>query len=152
VLEDMSPLPPGLRMHLHNAFFRELDDRRVAALAELFAAGGAVLSLRSLGGAAGRVSPDATAFAHRDAEVMAAAAFVLPQAAPAALVEQAASRWAPVASLGSGAYVGFLGTADAADVAAAYPAGTYRRLAAVKHRYDPGNVFRRTHNIRPSQA
>ena len=152
VLEDMSPLPPGLRMHLRNALFRELDDTRIAALDELFAGGGVVLSLRSLGGAAGRVSPDATAFAHRDAEVLAAAAFVLPQAAPAALVDQAVSRWSPAANLGSGAYVGFLGSAGAADVAAAYPAGTYRRLAAVKQRYDPGNVFRRSHNVPPAQA
>jgi FAD/FMN-containing dehydrogenase len=38
------------------------------------------------------------------------------------------------------------------DVAMAYPRDTYRRLAAIKRRYDPGNVFRRTHNILPGQS
>ncbi len=113
---------------------------------------GAALSLRSLGGAAARVSRDATAFAHRDAEVMVAAAFLLPQPAPPGLLHQALNRWSRVAALGSGAYVGFLGSADPADVAAAYPPDTYRRLAAVKRRYDPGNVFRRTHNILPGRS
>ena len=114
--------------------------------------GGAALSLRSMGGAAARVSRDGTAFAHRDAEVMLAAAFLLPQPAPPGLLRQALNRWSPVAALGSGAYVGFLGSADPADVAAAYPPDTYRRLAAVKRRYDPGNVFRRTHNILPGRC
>ena len=81
VLEDMTPLPPGLRMEVRNAFFSALDDARIAAVDDLFAGGGAALALRSMGGAAARVSRDATAFAHRDAEVMLAAAFL--QAAPA---------------------------------------------------------------------
>lgn len=59
------------------------------------------------------------------------------------------SRWPPWAR---GAYVGSLGSGDPADVAAAYPPGTYRRLAAVKRRYDPANVFRRTHNILPARS
>jgi hypothetical protein len=80
---------------------------------------------------------------------MVVAAFLLPQPAPPGLLHQALNRWSRVAALGSGAYVGFLGSADPADVAAAYPPDTYRRLAAVKRRYDPGNVFRRTHNILP---
>jgi FAD/FMN-containing dehydrogenase len=151
VLEDMTPLPPGLRMEVRNAFFTALDDARVAAVGELFAGGGAALALRSMGGAVARVSRDATAFAHRDAEVMLAAAFLLPRPAPPGLLHQALDRWSPVAALGSGAYVGFLGSADPADVAAAYPPDTYRRLAAVKRRYDPGNVFRRTHNILPGR-
>jgi FAD/FMN-containing dehydrogenase len=152
VLEDMTALPPGLRMELRNTFFTALDDARVAAVGELLAGGGAALSLRSLGGAVARVSRDATAFAHRDAEVMVAAAFLVPQPALPGMLAQALDRWAPVAALGSGAYVGFLGSAGPADVAAAYPPATYRRLAAVKRRYDPANVFRRTHNILPARS
>lgn len=152
VLEDMTGLPPGLRMEVRNTFFGALDDTRVAAVDELFTGGGAALSLRSMGGAVARVGRDATAFAHRDAEVMVTAAFLLPEAAPPGLLTQALNRWSRVAARGSGAYVGFLGSAEPADVAAAYPPDTYKRLAAVKRRYDPRNVFRRTHNIRPDHA
>jgi FAD/FMN-containing dehydrogenase len=152
VLADAAPLPAGLRMEVRNALFSPLDDAGVAAVGELLAGGGAALMLRSMGGAAARVGADATAFAHRDAEVMVAAAFLLPETAPPGVLRQALDRWSPVAALGSGAYIGFLGSAGPADVAAAYPAGTYRRLAAVKRRYDPGNVFRRTHNILPGPS
>ncbi|WP_460359806.1 BBE domain-containing protein, partial [Actinoallomurus bryophytorum] len=61
-------------------------------------------------------------------------------------------RWSAVADQARGAYVNFLGTATDADVASVYPPATYRRLAGVKRRYDPGNVFRRTHNIRPERG
>ena len=49
-------------------------------------------------------------------------------------------------------YVNFLGSASEADVATVYPPATYQRLAAVKRAYDPGNLFRRNHNIRPGQG
>ena len=74
---------------------------------------------------------------------------MLPADAPPQQVSEALARWSPLAAGGSGAYVNFLGSAADTDVAAAYPPATYRRLAAVKQRYDPGNMFRRNHNIRP---
>ena len=42
-----------------------------------------------------------------------------------------------------------LASATEDDVASIYPAPTHQRLAAVKRRYDPGNLFTRNHNVRP---
>jgi FAD/FMN-containing dehydrogenase len=150
VLEE-AHLPPGMRAEMRNAFFRSLDDNRAGAIVRLFRDGAAV-ELRSLGGAFGRVPADSTAFAHRDAEVMLAAATMLPADTPPELAGQAFATWPAVMAQASGAYTGFLGPTTDAGVAAAYPAATYQRLAGVKRTYDPGNVFRRNHNIRPAAA
>jgi FAD/FMN-containing dehydrogenase len=149
VLEE-ARMPPGMRMEMRNAFFRSLDDR-AAAIVRLFHDGAAV-ELRSLGGAFGRVPADATAFAHRDATVLLVAGTMLPAGTPPEMAGQALAAWPALAAQGSGAYAGFLGPATDAEVAAAYPAATYQRLAEVKRRYDPGNVFRRNHNIHPAGA
>jgi FAD/FMN-containing dehydrogenase len=150
VLEE-ARMPPGMRAEMRNAFFRSLDDDRAGAIAGLFRDGAAV-ELRSLGGAFGRVPADATAFAHRDAEVLLVAATMLPAGTAPEMADKAIAAWPAVAARASGAYTGFLGPSTDADVAAAYPAATYRRLAEVKQRYDPGNVFRRNHNICPAGA
>ena len=150
VLEEAG-MPPGLRAEMRNAFFRSLDDDQVMAIAGLFRDGAAV-ELRSLGGAFGRVPADATAFAHRDAEVLLVAGTMLPAGTAPEMADKALAAWPAVAARASGVYTGFLGPSTDADVAAAYPAATYRRLAGVKQRYDPGNVFRRNHNIRPAGA
>jgi hypothetical protein len=42
--------------------------------------------------------------------------------------------------------------ADEEQVRASYPAATLARLASVKGSYDPSNLFRLNHNIRPSTA
>jgi FAD/FMN-containing dehydrogenase len=150
VLEE-GHLPPGVQVRMRNAFFRSLDDDQAVAIAGLFREGVAV-ELRSLGGAFGRVPADATAFAHRDATVLLVAMAMLPAGVPSEVADEALAAWPALAARASGTYTGFLGPATDADVAAAYPAATYRRLAAVKQRYDPGNVFRRNHNIRPTGA
>jgi FAD/FMN-containing dehydrogenase len=53
---------------------------------------------------------------------------------------------APYAS--DGVYVNFLGDEGETAVRAAY-GDNYSRLAAIKTRYDPNNVFHRNQNIRP---
>jgi FAD/FMN-containing dehydrogenase len=110
-----------------------------------------VAQLRVLGGAMARVPADATAFAHRGSKIMVnvAAFFQGPDDQP---VRQAwVNEFAAALQQGDqGAYVGFLGDEGEGRVHQAYPEATWRRLAAVKASYDPGNLFRGNHNIPPA--
>ncbi len=47
------------------------------------------------------------------------------------------------------AYVNFLGIEGDERIRAAYPGSTWDRLADVKRRYDPTNLFRLNQNIPP---
>lgn len=150
LVDGVSP-PPGIRLVTRSGFAgRESVPEILRILAEAGTAEGAPsISVRSVGGAVSRVPHDATAFAHRQAELM----FATTVAGPMPVVEAARpaleALWARLAPHVSGAYANFLASAAEEDVAAIYPARTYERLAAVKRRYDPGNLFARNHNIRP---
>jgi len=144
VLEEAT-MPPGIRVELRNTFLPCLDDA-IEGIGELFQAG-AFVELRGLGGEFGRVPRDATAFAHRDAEALLVAGVMLPPGAPDTSGHSLAA-WARVAAHGTGSYIGFLGADAAADTA--YPPMTYERLTAIKRHYDPTNILRRNHNIRPT--
>jgi NAD(P)-dependent dehydrogenase (short-subunit alcohol dehydrogenase family) len=112
----------------------------------------AVAQLRVLGGAMARVPVEATAFAHRHSRIMVnLAAFYGPddRAEREAWVDEFA---AALRQDDQGAYVNFLGEDGGAGVRAAYPGSTWERLAAVKARYDPTNLFRRNHNIPPAEG
>jgi FAD/FMN-containing dehydrogenase len=50
----------------------------------------------------------------------------------------------------AGAYVNFLVDEGEARVRDAYPGPTWDRLAAIKARYDPTNLFRLNQNIPPA--
>jgi FAD/FMN-containing dehydrogenase len=110
-----------------------------------------VTQLRVLGGAVARVAPDATAFAHRRSPIMVnvAALYQRPEERPVhdAWVNGLAKQ---LEQGDTGAYVGFLDDEGEERVRAAYPGATWDRLAAVKRRYDPDNVFRLNQNIPPA--
>jgi FAD/FMN-containing dehydrogenase len=50
------------------------------------------------------------------------------------------------------AYVNFLADEGEARLRAAYPGATWDRLAAIKSRYDPENLFRLNQNVPPGRA
>ena len=113
------------------------------------AQGSPFIAVRSVGGAVARVAEDATAYAHRQAELMFVTTILGPEPVVAAARPGLDTVWERLAPHVSGAYANFLSTASEDDVAAVYPAETYRRLAAVKREYDPGNLFAGNHNVRP---
>ena len=110
-----------------------------------------VAQLRVLGGAMARVPAEATAFAHRTSRIMVnvAAVYGSPDEAQIheAWVDAAA---AALRQADMGAYVNFLGGEGDERVRAAYPGPTWDRLAAIKKRYDPTNLFRLNQNVPPA--
>lgn len=112
----------------------------------------AVTQLRVLGGAMARVSADATAFAHRQSRIMANLAALYDKPEDREIHEAWISKYeADLRQSDGGAYVNFLADVDEAQVRAAYPNGTWERLAAIKARYDPDNFFHLNQNIPPKQ-
>ncbi|HLM09142.1 MAG TPA: FAD-binding oxidoreductase [Thermoleophilaceae bacterium] len=111
----------------------------------------AVTQLRVLGGAVARVEADATAYAHRDRRMMVnVAAGTLDPAAVDGLGEWVDGLAGQLADGRSGAYVNFLSDEGPERVREAYPGSTWDRLADIKARYDPTNLFRLNHNVPPA--
>ncbi len=142
-----APLP---NVAVRDAMLDPLDDATIDdALSARAQLGPSVFTIRFLGGAFGRVDPDATAFAHRGAVAIANIVEFLPPGAP-----QSASRvdaaWAPLAARSIGSYGNFTERTGPAVIAAIYPAATLARLRAVKKAYDPENRFADNHNITPA--
>jgi len=152
----LDPLyPRGMWNYFRSAFFADLGDTTVDSLVSSYAAAPNALSelhIHHLGGALGRIPANATAFGTRDRD------YVLNAVArtPAADDFDAVVQWArsACAALGPDAasYVNFTGEASEERVRASYPAATYARLASVKRRYDPTNLFRLNQNIPPAAA
>jgi FAD/FMN-containing dehydrogenase len=143
---------------VRNLFVDDLDERAIEIVERRMAAPSspeALVQLRILGGAAARIANDETAFGHRDRRAI--ATLITPYEV---LTETARHEaWTAdfeaellEAGCGSGAYVNFLGSDDEAALRAAYPPATLARLADVKRRHDPGNLFRSNLNVRPDLA
>jgi FAD/FMN-containing dehydrogenase len=139
---------------VRSLFVDSVDDRAAEAVVEHLrtsTADMAVAQLRVLGGAMARVSPEGTAFAHRERRVMVALGALYESAEETPQHEAWVSSL--TAALGDGVpgvYVNFLADEGEARVREAYPGSTWERLAEVKRRYDPTNLFRLNQNVAPS--
>ena len=148
------PGPERVRMATRSMFLDELDERAAATIFERMQTQPSSITavqIRVLGGAMARVPADASAFAHRDRSMM------VTFFAGYQDLDQAASHEAWVAdslaAMRPGAHgvpVSFLDDEGTARVHEAYPADTYERLATIKRRYDPTNLFRANQNIAPN--
>jgi FAD binding domain/Berberine and berberine like len=145
--------PPGFDAGTNVLVNRFASDAPEAILEHLATstAHPAYAQLRVLGGAVARVPDRATSYGHRGAKMMlnAAAMYKSPDEGP----EHKAWVNSLVTALSDGtgaAYVGFLGDDGDQGVRRAYPPATLERLAEVKRRYDPDNLFRHNLNVHPA--
>ena len=150
LMEGMIP-PPGIQFVARSAFVeRDSVPDVLRILTEVAAsAGSPFIGVRSVGGAVSRVPDDATAYAHRQAELMIMTTTAGPQPVVEAARPALETVWARLTPHANGAYANFVSSDTEGDVAAIYPGQTYARLAAVKGRYDPDNLFAGNHNVRP---
>lgn len=138
---------------IRTMFLDDVDEQAAAAIIEQVEASTApmaVVQLRALGGAMARVPSNATAFAHRDKRIMANVVSMYTTADDRPESEQWVAGLASQLGPSDGAYVGFLGDEGAERVRAAYPEATWDRLATIKRRYDPDNLFRLNQNVPPA--
>jgi FAD/FMN-containing dehydrogenase len=150
---DFATEPHGAA--LRSMFSDDLSDDAIDAILDAMATASspfALVQLRPLGGALSKVEKYATAFAHRDKDLMLAIINIwldpAEDSAPHAAWTEAL--WAKVRGEGEGAYVNFLEEEGEARIRDAYPPATYEKLAKIKAYYDPENVFRFNQNIKPS--
>ncbi|MFL6072383.1 MAG: FAD-binding oxidoreductase [Mycobacteriales bacterium] len=146
--------PAGLQWYWRADFFDEISDaatdihRRYGG--EL-PTGHSTMHLYPIDGAASRVAADGTAFAYRDGGWAGVIVGVDPDPANAELISQwAKDYWEALhPHSAGGAYVNFMMNEGQDRVRSAYR-GNYDRLAQIKNRYDPDNLFHINQNIQPS--
>ncbi|EPC02332.1 hypothetical protein L861_14950 [Litchfieldella anticariensis FP35 = DSM 16096] len=148
---------PGMRHYWKSGFVREFSDDFIEALLDFFVADMpapfAAIAIEHLGGAVSRVGAWDTAFGHRQAQHSVLILRMWQNPADSDANIQWGRKCYSVVEpfLESGAYVNYLGEEGEARVRSAYGAN-YERLAALKSKYDPTNVFRFNQNIKPASS
>jgi hypothetical protein len=153
--EMYEPTGPGPDEEVARSLFIDsLDSCAAETIVEHLQASSAqmaVAQIRVLGGAMARVPAEATAFAHRKRRIMVALGAVYEHREEEAVHEDWVTAFASALRQGvSGVYVNFLGEEGEERVREAYPGKTWERLAAIKGRYDPTNLFRLNQNVKPA--
>jgi FAD/FMN-containing dehydrogenase len=147
--------PEGRQHYWKSAWLTELGDGAIEVMLQFMASKPSAatgISLQQLHGEAARVDPAATAFAHRGYryDFMILSQWDDP-ADSAANIDWTRAFFAAMAPfLERGVYVNDLGVESEDRVRDAYGVN-YERLAAIKAKYDPDNLFRINHNIRPGE-
>jgi FAD/FMN-containing dehydrogenase len=147
-------LTPGARNYWKSHDFTDLPDAAIKVILD------AVRTLPSpecevfiahVGGAMARVPANATAWPNRDAHfIMNVHTRWRDKAQDGACVAWTRQLFESVAPFASGSvYVNFMPDDEKERVEKAY-GSNYRRLAEIKRRYDPGNLFRMNQNIQPT--
>jgi FAD/FMN-containing dehydrogenase len=155
--EMLNPtVPPGWHYYWKSHYLGPLSDAAIDVIvgrAWRFRSPRSYTLLAHLGGAVARVPEDATAFAGRDSAhaININGVWTAEDADRADDTAWTRDFFDAVMPYSTGrAYINFLGNEGQERVRAAYGEAKYNRLAKLKARWDPGNVFRLNQNIVPS--
>ncbi len=146
--------PAGLQWYWRADFFRTISDEAIdihVKYGRMLPTGHSTMHLYPIDGAASRIAEDATAFAYRDGGWAGVIVGVDPDPGNAGLITDWAKRyWDDLhPTSAGGAYINFMMDEGTDRVRASY-LGNYERLARVKQRYDPTNLFHINQNIPPA--
>ena len=145
--------PAGLLNYWKSHYLGALDDAVIDVILDHAAAMPVPfgqIHLHQLQGAVSQSPGGATAFGHRDAAFAFNAIGTWADPAESGTnVQWVRDFWAAMEQYSSGVYVNFMGEEGEGMVRAGYDADDYRRLAALKHQYDPSNFFHLNQNIKP---
>ena len=120
--------------NFRSGLVRHLNEEVANAAADLVSSGTTPwFQIRSVGGAVADVDPDATAYAHRDAN------FAITAIGASAEFDRL---WDTLARHFTGLYLSFETRADKDTLQRAFPPQTLARLRSIKDRYDPDGLFR----------
>ena len=147
-------LAPGARNYWKSHNFSRLSEGAIDTIIEYagtLPSPHCEIFIGTLGGQTTRTAPDAMAYSSRDANY----ALNVHARWESAAEDERCIAWArkffdrskPFAS--GGAYINFLTQDEGERIAFAYGA-TYKRLVALKTKYDPTNFFRMNQNIKPA--
>ena len=147
--------PPGRHNYWKSSYFNELSDAAIdTALhwAERMTSPLSSFYFQPMGGAIRRPGPADAAFGHRDVgfDFNILSVWERPDESAEHVAWTRALWEAMQPHAAPGVYVNNLGDEGPERVRSAYAPATYERLVELKDRYDPGNVLRMNHNIRPS--
>jgi FAD/FMN-containing dehydrogenase len=147
--------PAGLQWYWKTDFFRQISDDAIEVHIKHGAqlpTGHSTMHLYPIDGAASRVAAEATAFPYRDGGWAGVIVGVDPDPANAGLITSwAQDYWQDLhPTAAGGGYVNFQMDEGQDRVRESYR-GTYGRLARVKGRYDPDNIFHINQNIQPAR-
>jgi FAD/FMN-containing dehydrogenase len=150
----LDPLvPPGLQWYWRGDFFTELPDKAIEQhlhYASRLPTPLSQMHLYPVDGQMNRVDPEATAFSYRQAKWSGIINGIDPDPANAQKITQwTKDYWNALHPYSAGgAYVNFMMDEGIDRVRATYR-DNYERLAAIKAKYDPTNLFRVNQNIKP---
>jgi FAD/FMN-containing dehydrogenase len=154
VQRTFAEIPFGLHNYWKGHFIGDMTDAVVDATMQAFetmTSEHSAILIEAPHGAVRDVAREATAFGQRDARFNASGLAIWePADDPARHIEWTRAYADAIAPFATGGYVNYLGDdASVDDVKAAYGAERFQRLADLKARYDPTNMFRFNQNIRP---